>query len=329
MKVLVVRFSALGDLILITGPIKALKDQTKDLKIDLLTSEVGAELFQNNPLFNDIIVVPKGSNIIDWFRIYIKLPKYDSVIDLQGHIKSYSLHLFLQCPIYHIQKQSSLRRKFVKTKKGREKLNQHVVEKYYQVIQKAFSLKSLDIQLLRPQLPTRLISYNTDHFDFSKAVAIHPYASQNNKVWPQFYDLINELIHHNYPVVIIGNSITPLSLPEHPKLKNLTNRTCLNETKSILASVRGLITTDSGPMHLAIALNKPTLAIFGPTTSELGFYPKFKHTAVVEVSGMDCRPCHVHGGDHCPLGHFRCMKDITVHQVLYTWNQLINCNDQV
>ena len=103
---------------------------------------------------------------------------------------------------------------------------------------------------------------------------------------------------------------------ESRKTLDLTNKTSLHETLAIIKKAKVLISTDSGPMHLGVALKTPTLALFGPTTKEFGFAPAFENTKVLEVQGLDCRPCHVHGGNFCPKEHFRCMRDLSVDKVL-------------
>jgi heptosyltransferase II len=71
------------------------------------------------------------------------------------------------------------------------------------------------------------------------------------------------------------------------------------------------VTNDSSPLHLASAMNTPTLAVFGPTVPAFGFGPLADRSTVAQVEGLDCRPCDRHGPRRCPLGHWRCMREIT------------------
>ncbi len=96
---------------------------------------------------------------------------------------------------------------------------------------------------------------------------------------------------------------------------NLCGKTNLKTLSALIARCGLFVTNDSGPMHIATAAGVPVVAVFGPTTRELGFFPYGKNSAVVEVP-LDCRPCALHGGNDCPLGHFKCMKDITSEMVL-------------
>ncbi len=313
--ILIIRFSSIGDLILLTGPLAKLRKQFPGLEVDLLTSEMGQELFINSLNVDDIYVVDKGASLGYLVSKYRKLPQYDIVIDLQGNFKSYFLKFFQGAEFYRIEKQSKERRAFVKKRKYKDKLTQHVTEKYYATLKKAFKgLPELSGESLRPLFPTQDIVFDSQTFDFSKAVAIHPFASQKNKEWPHFPKLVEKLISKNTPVVVVGHGSEDIELPDSPLLLNLVNKTTLREMALILHTCCAVVTTDSGPMHMGIAVNTPVLALFGPTTKEFGFYPHFENCEVIEKD-LECRPCHVHGGDTCPLKHHDCMEKILVEDV--------------
>ncbi len=76
-----------------------------------------------------------------------------------------------------------------------------------------------------------------------------------------------------------------------------------------------IVTNDSAPQHLASAMGTPTVTIFGPTVPAFGFGPLAPRHATAGVEGLDCRPCDKHGPRQCPLGHWRCMRDLTVTEV--------------
>ena len=98
-------------------------------------------------------------------------------------------------------------------------------------------------------------------------------------------------------------------------VENLIGKSSLGELPRVLASLDVLVCGDSAPMHFASAVNLPTVAIFGSTTPALGFGPLAHGSYVVEERSLGCRPCSLHGPARCPLGHFRCMGDITASQV--------------
>ncbi len=316
MKVLLVRFSSLGDVVLTTGPLEKLRQLRPDFELDFLTSEAGADLLAGNRTELDhCFILNKKPKFSELIKLYKRLPKYDIIIDWQGNLKSQLLRFFSRARFFTIQKHSRQRRAFVKKRKFREKLNKHIVEKYYQVLKKAFDLKDQCLEDLRPKLFAQKIIFHKEN-NLSDFVAIHPYASQKNKIWPYTNTLIEKLHQRDLSVVITGQSNSPMEFVESKKTLNLTNKTSLRETLAVIKKAKVLISTDSGPMHLGVALKIPTLALFGPTTKEFGFAPLFKDTKVLEIEDLECRPCHVHGGDFCPKKHFKCMKDLSVDKVL-------------
>lgn len=96
---------------------------------------------------------------------------------------------------------------------------------------------------------------------------------------------------------------------------NLAGKTSIPELMALMPLLKTFVTNDSGPMHIAVAFNVPTVGIFGPTTKELGFFPYGKGHIVMEAAGLTCRPCALHGGRKCPHGHFLCMLLITPESV--------------
>jgi len=95
---------------------------------------------------------------------------------------------------------------------------------------------------------------------------------------------------------------------------NWVGETTLKELIATIARCQTFLTNDSGPLHIAVASLVPTVAIFGPTTKELGFFPYGSGHEVIEKD-LSCRPCGLHGANECPLGHFHCMKWITSDEV--------------
>jgi heptosyltransferase-2 len=89
-----------------------------------------------------------------------------------------------------------------------------------------------------------------------------------------------------------------------------TGRLSLLGSAELIRRCVVLVTNDSAPQHLASAVGTPTITVFGPTVPEFGFGPLAPHSLTAGVSGLDCRPCDRHGPARCPLGHWRCMRDL-------------------
>ncbi len=98
---------------------------------------------------------------------------------------------------------------------------------------------------------------------------------------------------------------------------NLAGKTDLGVLKAVLAKAKLVVSNDSAPLHMAIAVGAPVHGIYGPTTREIGFFPLAPEgkSGVSEIVGLECRPCGLHGHKACPLGHFRCMLELSAQTV--------------
>ena len=166
-------------------------------------------------------------------------------------------------------------------------------------------------------------------------VGIHPGSAWPTKCWPfqNFAELISRLeTQLHVQTVIVGGGKKDADLGEklcqisQGHCANLCGKTSLADLMALMPHFKLFITNDSGPMHIATAFNVPTLAIFGPTTRELGFFPYGHGHRVLEVKGLPCRPCALHGGKKCPCGHFKCMRLITVDDVFKNAKEMLQEN---
>ncbi|MCE2952784.1 MAG: lipopolysaccharide heptosyltransferase II [Gemmatimonas sp.] len=160
--------------------------------------------------------------------------------------------------------------------------------------------------------------------DGDPLVALAPGSVWATKRWPSFDALAAALVRSatlpNARLVVLGAaSDAPLAAAIDaaartvgaPPIIDATGRLSLLGSAALLARCRVLVTNDSAPLHLASAMNTPTVALFGPTVPALGFGPLAERQIVVQHDTLPCRPCHAHGPMHCPLGHWRCMRDLS------------------
>lgn len=318
-EILVVRFSSLGDIVLLTGILKYVKENvSENIEIDLLTYSNFAGVLQDYPYIRNIYTIKKGDSLVDLNETMSTMPNYDIVFDLHNNIRSRFVRLISSCKSFVYNKHSLARRLYVKYRLFRSKLHEHTVVKYFKPFMKAFNLNMPDIELLRPYLPFPNIERNNS----LKNAVIHPFASKATKEWPFFAELGSLLSDDGLNVVYIGSG--EINVPSSADDK--TGKVSLSALIEFIAQADIFITTDSGPMHIATALNIPTIAVFGPTTKELGFYPPFKNTKVIEYACLKCRPCHIHGSSYCYKKHFKCMLDIGVEEMRYHVNTILNRN---
>lgn len=161
-------------------------------------------------------------------------------------------------------------------------------------------------------------------------VALAPGSVWATKRWPSYDALAAALVPVQGPladarlVVVGGAEDAPLAAAigravqtaGGPTVIDATGRLSLLGSAALLARCRALVSNDSAPLHLASAMNTPTVALFGPTVPSLGFGPLAERHQSLGRDALTCRPCHAHGPQRCPLGHWRCMQELEVPQVV-------------
>jgi heptosyltransferase II len=324
-KILIIRFSSLGDVILTTPLLPNLKARWPDCHITFLTKVQFASVFDNNPHVDSVLVMDSSRQPFFQLAKEIKEHGYDIIVDLQGNWKSWYLRLVAGPPVaIAVDKCTLARRLLVTTKWNSKKLSTSVRERALNC------LIPLDVPIIHQEtqlFPSQVAkTLNTFSVDSSKTlIGIAPGAKHNTKRWSpeQFGEAANRLgAIPNSLVVILGdksdqetaNQVLPFL---HVPYKNLTGWTNLPELTAVMSKLSFLLTNDSGLMHMGEALNIPLVALFGPTVRAFGFAPYRKTSRVVEVVNLSCRPCSLHGDEQCPLKHHKCMVDIDLNAVLY------------
>ncbi len=162
-------------------------------------------------------------------------------------------------------------------------------------------------------------------------IGLHPGSVWPTKRWPaQYFAQVADMAaEQGLRVIIFGGPgeektaqevIDATRTQTRSALLNMAGKLNLQELASFISRLDAYLTNDSGPMHISWILGTPTVALFGPTVKELGFFPRGPHTRVLQTE-VDCRPCGLHGGRTCRPGHHRCMREITPQ---LAWNTMQN-----
>lgn len=114
----------------------------------------------------------------------------------------------------------------------------------------------------------------------------------------------------------VGQSMVEKIAAGGGRAASLVGETTIGELKAVIEQASLVVANDSAPVHVAAAFRVPTVAVFGPTARKWGFFPLSPKSTVVERPDVECRPCHIHGPPKCPRGHFRCMSEIQVEDVV-------------
>ena len=154
-------------------------------------------------------------------------------------------------------------------------------------------------------------------------VALAPGSIWGSKRWSYYADLAARLAARVAVAAVgsaddraAGEAIVAAARGAGGRAVNACGTLSLLGATALIGRARALVTNDSAPLHLATAVGTPIVALFGPTIPEFGFGPIGLEDTVLGVEGLVCRPCSAHGPPACPLGHHRCMRDLSVDRVL-------------
>ncbi len=150
---------------------------------------------------------------------------------------------------------------------------------------------------------------------------ISPFSNWGTKMWPaEYWIKLIDLLGGDFTVAAAGapgdvSVWLEIKKAVDGEVKDFVGKTDFLELSALIKNADILITGDSAPLHFGSAHGVPTVAIFGPTVPSFGFGPYGQKNIILQKT-LDCRPCNIHGPRKCPLGHHRCMRDITPGEVL-------------
>jgi lipopolysaccharide heptosyltransferase II len=334
-KTLIVRLSSIGDIILASPLIRVLRKRFPDSRIDFVVKSEFAELVRYNPHLTTVIEFSSSQGFAGLVSLKRRLREvgYDSIIDIHNNFRSIYLRSFLGADVSAVIKKRQWQRLML----VRFKWNFYdgvlsVADRYIEPLS-SFGIDN-DGEGVEIFIPTSVLTHIKERWKTygistdRRVVALAHSAKHWTKMWPaeKFADLGFRIIRDGGAVVLMGGQndrersrgIMTKMLGQGISTSHVVDCTGdfdLLETAALMDHCSAVVANDSGLMHLASARKRPVVAIFGPTVKEFGFFPVGGSTAVVERSGLECRPCSHLGGPQCPKGHFRCMNDIEVSEV--------------
>lgn len=323
MSTLIIQTAFLGDTVLSTPLIAYLAARDA---VDVVVTPRAAELLANNSDVRDLIVYDKHGQdrgIRGFVRLAARLraTHYDAAYLAQGSVRSGALSLAAG-----IRKRvgfaSSSGRAFYSTRIPAIE-NAHHAARLLSLAARD-PIRTLPPSALRPRLypgpRDRAAVYELLGSAASEPlIALAPGSVWATKQWPYYTDLARQVLDVARIVVIGAEVDRPLAQAivdaTGGTAIDATGRLSLLGSAELIGRAMLLVTNDSAPLHLASAMNTPTVAIFGPTVPEFGFGPLADRSTVVGHTSLACRPCDRHGPRRCPLGHWRCMREITADEV--------------
>ncbi|TAF63583.1 MAG: lipopolysaccharide heptosyltransferase family protein [Cytophagales bacterium] len=326
LKILIIRFSSLGDIVLTTPVIRCIKTQLEGVELHYCTKEKYAMVLENNPYIDRLILLKDCLK-----SIYKELLKeqYDYVIDLHGSLRSHWLTWGGALVTYRFKKLNLLKWLYVNFKINRMP-DKHIVDRYLDTVRPLGVFndgKGLDYFISKQEE----IKTEELPLPYQKGfVALSIGGGAQTKRLP-FHKLVELCSQIKSPLLLIGGEEEQgegekieqyFKKQKQYQVKNVCGKYNFNQSASLLKQAQLVITHDTGMMHIAAAFRKPIISIWGSTTPHLGMYPYQTPFSVIENKDLGCRPCSKIGFDNCPKGHFECMNSLNFEMIHKKISQL-------
>jgi len=313
MKILILRFSSIGDIVLTTPVVRCLKQQL-GAKIHYLTKKAFEAVLSPNPHVDAVISFEK--EVAEQLPA-LKTERYDWVIDLHHNLRSWQVKWALRRPARSFNKLNF--EKWVLVRTGINLLPaRHIVDRYMETVRHlGVKYDGLGLDYFIPVAEEVNLSDLSPNLQPGKYVVLAIGANHATKRLPA--DKIIQICRAlEQPVVLLGGKSEreagqKIADESGMHVLNACGRLSLHQSASVVRQAAKVATHDTGLMHIAAAFGKEIVSIWGSTVPEFGMYPFYpegvRAAEIIEVPGLACRPCSKIGFADCPKGHFRCMNE--------------------
>lgn len=320
-KILIIRFSSIGDIVLTSPVIRCIRKQIPDAVIHYLTKEKFREILEQNPYIDTIYTIKKD---VDEVLLDLIGERYDFVIDLHNNLRSWRVKMALHSPSKAFNKLN-----FQKWLRVNLKINLlpivHIVDRYLETAKPLGVMNDglgLDF-FLDPAKSETQFTLPESFQDVYLAIVIG--GQHKTKMYPvdQLITLCGKLKEN---IVLLGGPDDAqngemIVRETGAHVFNACGRYSIMESAWILAGASQVISNDTGLMHIAAALRKDITSVWGNTIPAFGMYPYFPIGSnivnnMIEIKNLSCRPCSKIGYNQCPKRHFKCMKEIDPQRII-------------
>ncbi len=323
-RILIVRFSSIGDLLLTTPLVRALRARHPRADITFVVREDMADTLRHNPHLTRLVTWARGTPLADVAR-QLRDTAWSHRLDLHGSIRSHALRRHIGGTWSTYPKHRIRRSLLIRTGRRMGGSLGPVAERYFD------AARGLDVvpdglppefyfpAEARSQVDQFLEAHNIGQD--RTLIAMAPGAAHFTKRWPlAHWEALVRRVRSTADVVVIGGPGerdlgAALAAAGGESVVNAAGHFSLAGTGALLKRARVMAGGDTGAMHLATAVGTPVVALYGPGVEEFGFFPYRARAVVLQRPELTCRPCSTHGGPRCPLGHHRCLVDILPEDV--------------
>lgn len=323
-KLLIIRFSSIGDIVITSPIIRCLKLQL-DASLHFLVKKEFKELVEHNPYLDHVHCFDKSEEHLYSLCRKLKKEQFNLVIDLQNNLRSRMLTRMLGLKSIRFNKLN--KEKFLLTRFKIDRLPQkHLIDRYFEALhQLTIKNDGLGMDLYIPVMK----HINLNLFDrrlrpgyFNVIVAGAKHQTKNIPT-DKLIELCQALPDQLF-VILGGSNEKEKGESIALKCKNtidLCSKLSLLESASVIDQSRQVISPDTGMMHIAAALNRPIISVWGNTVPKFGMFPYYKKDQnkshhIIENQRLDCRPCSKLGHGRCPRGHFYCMNQLNTVDII-------------
>lgn len=317
-KFLIIRFSSIGDIILTTPVVRALKQQVDNAVIHYVCKTEHAAMLQANPYIDKLYVADEHmSGVIE----ELQQENYDYIIDLNQNSRSKRIRRRLKVETFAFRKLNWEKMLLIWLKINRLPA-EHIVDRYLETVS-TFDIendgKGLDYFIPKGE------EFNRDELPakFKEGfVAIIIGGTYFTKKLPA--PKVSQICQNiQYPVILLGGKDSfdkgeKILSESKGNVLNYAGKISLNQSASLVRDANVVLSNATGLMHIAAAFKKKILSFWGNTIPEFGMYPYLPHSAseMLEVGDVKCRPCSKLGHQKCSKKHFKCMEEIDVNSAI-------------
>ena len=349
-KVLVIRFSSIGDIVLTTPVLRALKEQI-GAEVHFLTKARYASLLSANPRIDRLFTLgtseEAGQSLKNLFP-KLRAERYDFVLDLHKNLRSLRTRFYLRRPTGTFPK-LNVRKWLLVHFKWNTLPPIHLVQRYIRAgrqlglrydgkglehfIPKEEEVRIEDLLPLSANAQGALSPASRVGRANAPLIAVAIGGTYATKRLPpeKLAELCTRLPGQ---ILLLGgpeDKAVGEQIAQNDHIINFCGRLSMQQSASVLAQSDLVLAHDTGMMHIAAALKKPLISIWGNTVPDFGMYPLFPDDMPAfemraEVQGLSCRPCSKLGFDICPKGHFRCMQEQDLDKILRLTSDFLSEN---
>ncbi len=339
MKILIIRFSSIGDIVLTTPIIRCTKKQYPHAEIHFLTKEKFEPILKSNPYISKIHTIKDDVQPIMQSLIH---EHFDYIIDLHHNLRT----LYVKRILKHVFNSETQAFSFNKLNFKKWLLTTFKINLLppISIVDRMFeSVKKIQVQndhqgldyFISKEDEINKDDLPTSHLCGFIACAIGGQYFTKKMPLEKWKELCRKIEH---PIVLMGGKEDEafgdeLKKIDPIKIYNACGKYSINESADIIRRAKFVITHDTGLMHIAAAFQKNIISIWGNTVPKFGMFPYYGNndltskvankSIMIEVKNVSCRPCSKIGYHQCPKKHFRCMNLISTDEILQNVNQLI------